>query len=68
MFSGLLLLMTGCLLRVSSEIAAYQYGTGWAWSVLPLSAILELAAVALFALNMMATFALAPEPLPSPQR
>ena len=36
-----------------------------AWSVLPWSAICELAAVTLFAVNMAATFVIAPEPLPS---
>lgn len=67
MFSGLLLLTTGCLLRVPSEIVAYQYDAAWAWSVLPVSAILELAAVTAFALNLIATFVCAPEPLPAPQ-
>ena len=67
MFSGLLLLTSGCLLRVSSEIAAYQYGVEWAWSALPISAVLELVAFTAFALNLIATFAFAPDFLPAPQ-
>ena len=56
----LVLLMTGCTLRVSSEILAYQDYAKWAWNVLPLSAIIELTAVALFAINLIATFARPP--------
>jgi uncharacterized protein involved in response to NO len=48
--------MTGCTLRVASEILAYQGYAVWAWSVLPVSALTELTAVSLFALNLMATF------------
>jgi hypothetical protein len=66
MFAGLLLLSIGCALRVVSEVAAYQSGAAWAWNVLPASALLELIAVTLFAVNMTATYATAPEPLPSP--
>ena len=43
MFAGLLLLTIGCTLRVSSEVLAYQGYANWAWSVLPVSAMLELA-------------------------
>jgi len=56
MFVMLVLLMTGCTLRVTSEILAYQNYAAWAWNVLPVSALIELAAVTLFALNMMITF------------
>lgn len=63
MFVGLLFLTTGCFLRVTSEIAAYQSGIALAWAALPVSAILELTAMALFALNMGATYLTAPEPL-----
>jgi hypothetical protein len=63
MFIGLLMLTTGCLLRVGSEIVAYQHGVAWAWAVLPISAFVELAAVTLFAFNMAATFIMAPEPI-----
>jgi hypothetical protein len=63
MFAGLLMLSAGCLLRVGSEIIAYQHGATWAWTVLPISAFVELAAVTLFAINMAATFIMAPEPI-----
>jgi len=52
----LVLLMTGCTLRVTSEILAYQNYAAWAWNVLPVSALIELAAVTLFAINLMITF------------
>jgi len=60
MFLSLLLLTGGCLLRVSSEILAYQGLAGWAWSWLPVSAITEMAAVTIFAVNLFATFARRP--------
>ena len=47
----LVLLMTGCTLRVTSEILAYQNYAAWAWNVLPVSALIELTAVTLFAVN-----------------
>jgi len=52
----LILLMTGCTLRVGSEILAYQGYAGWAWSGLPVSALMELTAVFLFAVNLAVTF------------
>jgi hypothetical protein len=52
----LILLMTGCILRVTSEILAYQGYAVWAWSGLPISALLELTAVFLFAVNLAVTF------------
>jgi uncharacterized protein involved in response to NO len=52
----LTLLMTGCTVRVASEILAYQGYAAWAWSCLPLSALMELAAVSLFAVNLLVTF------------
>ncbi len=60
MFIMLILLMSGCTLRVASEILAYQDYAKWAWSVLPVSALIELAAVALFAANLIVTFARPP--------
>jgi hypothetical protein len=63
MFAGLLCLVTGCLVRVPSEIIAYQSDVAWAWTALPVSAMLELTAVTMFAVNMFATFLLAPEPI-----
>ena len=56
MFLSLLLLGTGCLLRVSSEILAYQGFAGWAWSWLPVSAVVEMTAVTIFAINLLVTF------------
>lgn len=52
----LVLLMTGCTLRVTSEILAYQNYAAWAWKLLPVSALIELTAVTLFAINLMITF------------
>lgn len=60
MFLDLLLLTAGCALRVSSEIVAYQGYGGWAWSWLSVSAICEMTAVTLFAINLLATFASRP--------
>ncbi len=62
MFWNLLLLNVGCLLRVSSEILAYQGYAAWAWPVLPVSALIELSAVSLFAFNVLVTFAQRPAP------
>ena len=56
----LALLATGCALRVSTEVLAYQGYANWAWSVLPVSAIVELAAVSIFAINVFGTFLLEP--------
>jgi len=52
----LILLMTGCILRVTSEILAYQGYAAWAWSGLPVSALMELTAVFLLAVNLTVTF------------
>ncbi|MGE0361689.1 MAG: NnrS family protein [Vicinamibacterales bacterium] len=49
---GLMLLTVGCLLRVSSEVLAYEQYAAWAWSVLPVSGVIELAALGIFALNL----------------
>jgi len=56
MFACLLLLSLGCVLRVSSEVLAYQDIVAAAWKWLPYSALLELTAVTLFAINLIATF------------
>lgn len=58
MFLSLLCLQTGCLLRVSSEPLAYEGLVSFAWRVLPVSGILELGGVLLFASNLMLTFLL----------
>jgi hypothetical protein len=52
MLIGLVLLMAGCTIRVTAEIAAYQRDINWAWRVLPASAVLELIAVCAFAVNI----------------
>jgi uncharacterized protein involved in response to NO len=57
MFVATVFLAIGCLLRVSSEILAYQGLVRSAWSWLPVSAITEMTAVTLFAVNLLATFA-----------
>ena len=46
----------GCFLRVISEVIAYEGYGRWAWNVLPVSAVTELTAVSLFALNLVLTF------------
>jgi len=55
MFASLALLNVGCLLRVTSEIPAYEGYLRQAWSILPVSAVVELAAVTLFAANLVIT-------------
>lgn len=57
MFASLLLISVGCALRVASEPLAYSGAASWAWNVLPASALLELAALVLFAFNIAATLA-----------
>jgi hypothetical protein len=56
MFAGLLLLTCGCALRVSGEVLAYRDILPAAWLWLPYSAVLELLAVTLFAVNLIVTF------------
>lgn len=56
MLTCLVLLNIGCSLRVSSEILAYEGYWPPAWNVLPWSAIFELAAVTVFAANLLLTF------------
>jgi uncharacterized protein involved in response to NO len=56
MFAALALLSMGCLLRVGSEILAYQGLARAAWSWLPVSAITEMTAVTIFAVNLAVTF------------
>ena len=60
MFGAMLLLSVGCLLRVGSEILAYQEFLRSAWAWLPVSAITEMTAVTIFAVNLIATFARRP--------
>jgi hypothetical protein len=60
MFAGLALVTLGCTLRVSCEIIAYQGYAAWAWSVLPISALCELAGLTIYAINILGTFILEP--------
>jgi hypothetical protein len=56
MFWSLALLNLGCLLRVSSEIGAYESYLPALWPLLPASAVIEMAAVSLFGANLLVTF------------
>jgi hypothetical protein len=49
---SLWLLAIGCFLRVASESIAYSSTASLAWEVLPVSAVLELAAVCVFVFNL----------------
>ena len=49
-----------CSARIPVEVLAYQGYAGWAWSVLPISALLELAGITAFAINISGTFILEP--------
>jgi hypothetical protein len=60
MFAALALLTAGCTLRVSCEILAYQDYADWAWRLLPVSAIAELAGLTAFAANVFGTFLFEP--------
>ncbi|MGC1361623.1 MAG: hypothetical protein WA826_10650, partial [Silvibacterium sp.] len=55
MFWSLLLLYSGCFLRVASEPLAYEKLWVPAWKFLPYSAVMELAAVSIFTLNIGVT-------------
>ncbi|MGA9627431.1 MAG: NnrS family protein [Bryobacteraceae bacterium] len=52
MFASLAILNLGCLLRVASEVPAYEADLPAAWRILPVSAVTELTAVTLFAFNL----------------
>lgn len=56
MFLSLLLLQTGCTLRVCSEPLAYEDILPFAWKTLPISGMLELSGVLVFAVNITLTF------------
>jgi hypothetical protein len=56
MFWSLALLSCGCLLRVTSEPLAYERLWSPAWRILPVSALIELTSVSLFAFNLVVTF------------
>jgi uncharacterized protein involved in response to NO len=56
MLLSLLCIQIGCLLRVLSEPLAYEGLVSFCWKVLPVSGILELSGVLLFATNLTLTF------------
>lgn len=58
MFLSLLFLQTGCLLREYSEPLACEGLLPFAWRVLPISGMLKLSGVLLFAVNLSLTFLL----------
>jgi hypothetical protein len=60
MFANCALLALGCTLRVGSEVLAYQGLSAHAWKLLPVSAVVEMAAVTLFATNLVFTFIQSP--------
>jgi len=62
MFMFLVFLTVGCLLRVSAEILAYQGFFHSAWSWLPISAVAEMTAVTVFAVNLFSSFTRPPPP------
>ncbi|HET7104308.1 MAG TPA: hypothetical protein VFI20_09495, partial [Terracidiphilus sp.] len=55
MLWSLVLLNAGCLLRVAMEPLAYELDWQVSWRLLPVSAVIELTAVALFAANLIGT-------------
>ncbi len=67
MATSLIVLNAGCLLRIASEIPAYEDNLQAAWRILPVSAVTELLAVTLFALNLGVTLVL-PPPRPAASR
>ncbi len=66
MFWSLVLLNLGCLLRVSMEPLAYENDWQIAWRLLPVSAVIEMTAVTLFALNLAGTLMQRPAHLCQP--
>jgi hypothetical protein len=56
MFASLVLLSAGCGLRVPSEIGAYEGYVQSLWRLLPVAAVTEMAAVTIFAANLLLTF------------
>jgi hypothetical protein len=60
MFLALALLNAGCALRVTSEIGAYEGFFPALWPLLPVSAVVEMIAVTVFAANMILTLARPP--------
>jgi uncharacterized protein involved in response to NO len=65
---SLALLNVGCALRVVAQVLAYQGYAEHAWDWLPISAVVELTAVSLFASNLGLTFALGARSSPLQQQ
>jgi hypothetical protein len=65
MFASLFALTLGCALRVGSEIPAYEGYWQGAWAILPVSAVIEMIAVSLFAGDLFWTFIRPPAHLQS---
>ncbi|MFN8657437.1 MAG: NnrS family protein [Candidatus Obscuribacterales bacterium] len=55
MLLSLVLINSGCLLRVISQILGYQGTFAWAWCLLPLSGLTELVGFTVFVTNMVMT-------------
>ncbi len=68
MFAALALLNIGCLLRVGSEIGAYEGYMPVLWPMLPVSAVTEMTAMTLFAANLLLTFRQIPAHLREPAK
>jgi hypothetical protein len=66
MFLALVLLNAGCALRVTSEIGAYEGFLPALWPLLPVSAVMEMTAVTVFAANLLLTFRQPPAHLRAP--
>jgi len=56
MFASLALLNVGCAMRVISETGAYEGFLPSLWPMLPVSAVIEMTAVTVFAANLILTF------------
>src|SRR4029077_16826331 len=56
MFVGLVFVTLGCKPHASCEVLACQGYAAWAWSVLPISALSELAGPTVYAVNILRTF------------
>ena len=60
MLASVALLGAGCAMRVTAEIVAYEQIAIAAWRFLPISAVAEMAAVTLFAANILLSFTVSP--------
>jgi len=60
MGASLWLLAVGCFLRVASEIGAYESYAPFLWPLLPVSAVIEMIAVTVFAGNLLLTLSRTP--------